>query len=764
MITKLVLKNWRSHEDSEFEFTKGTNVLVGPMGSGKSTAMDAISFALFGTFPNLNDRKLKLDDVIMNKPSVKNNASVEMTFMVNGEEYSIKRTIERGGGVTAELRKGEQFIEGPQTKRTTSRVSDILKMDYKLFSRAIYAEQNNIDYFLEIAKGKRKEKIDELLNIAKFEKSRKGLTTVINRLKDRTEEKRKFVVDEKGIEEIPKLDKEVEEKSKNLEKKTKELDKLAMENEKTQKEYNEMAGKKEKYDHIFGSIKENKGRVDFLKQKLEAYEYVKDTKKDVEKKIWELKDEKKEISEKSDERKELEKEIEKTKALIDKNSQNIAECNQKLEALKIDSNIEEKSEKIKKEIEKISKEIEDKTSSYKSLKIHLKHLDDNVEKLNLGTENCPVCESELPDQKRTELLSKRKNEKDESLKKIKEMEDEVVNLSNKRKEIEEELKKVSEEMKKVEEKKWILENQEKNRNEIDENKEVLHKFSEKLEAVDVGRSMEDVDNEIKKFEKVLEYFSYQEDLESTRSLLEELRKDQDKLGYEEKLEKYLYESLKEIEKNLSLRMQEVKSLKELLAEKQTRLETLKKMKAEIEEIKQEIEYLSKTVDSFEILQVVLQNAQIAIRHEFTNETNLALSDVWKKMYPYGDYSDLRLGIDDTGDYILQLQTRIGDWVNVEGVTSGGERSTACLALRIALSLVLAGNLSWLVLDEPTHNLDKTAIRELSRTMKDHLPEIVEQIFIITHEPELEKATSGYLYHLERNKEEDEPTRVVFERL
>jgi DNA repair exonuclease SbcCD ATPase subunit len=68
----------------------------------------------------------------------------------------------------------------------------------------------------------------------------------------------------------------------------------------------------------------------------------------------------------------------------------------------------------------------------------------------------------------------------------------------------------------------------------------------------------------------------------------------------------------------------------------------------------------------------------------------------------------------------------------------------------------------LVLDEPTHNLDRRAIKELSVTLREHLPKIVDQIFIITHEEELESAASGYLYRLERNKEEDEPTKIVVE--
>ena len=54
--------------------------------------------------------------------------------------------------------------------------------------------------------------------------------------------------------------------------------------------------------------------------------------------------------------------------------------------------------------------------------------------------------------------------------------------------------------------------------------------------------------------------------------------------------------------------------------------------------------------------------------------------IWNELYPYGDFSGVRLTIDK--DYVLQLKGSDG-WISVEGVASGGERSLACLALRIA---------------------------------------------------------------------------------
>ena len=43
------------------------------------------------------------------------------------------------------------------------------------------------------------------------------------------------------------------------------------------------------------------------------------------------------------------------------------------------------------------------------------------------------------------------------------------------------------------------------------------------------------------------------------------------------------------------------------------------------------------------------------------------------------------------------------------MASGGERSIACLAMRIAMAMVIVPNLRWLILDEPTHNIDEQGI-------------------------------------------------------
>ena len=186
MITKVKLVNWRSHLNSELEFTKGTNALLGHIGSGKSSILDAICFAFFGTFPALQSKKLLLDDIIMNKPAEKERAEVEIFFQTDNNQYSIRRIIEKRKGTTySEIREGGKLLEAPSTQRVNEIVENVLKINYELFNKAIYAEQNSLDYFIAIPKGQRMKKIDDLLMISKFEKARANCTSLINKIIER---------------------------------------------------------------------------------------------------------------------------------------------------------------------------------------------------------------------------------------------------------------------------------------------------------------------------------------------------------------------------------------------------------------------------------------------------------------------------------------------------------------------------------------------------------------------------------------------------
>ena len=136
-----------------------------------------------------------------------------------------------------------------------------------------------------------------------------------------------------------------------------------------------------------------------------------------------------------------------------------------------------------------------------------------------------------------------------------------------------------------------------------------------------------------------------------------------------------------------------------------------------------------------------------------------MEDLWTSVYPYKDYTGIQISVDE-GDYILQLRNMDDTWMNVEGTVSGGERMSAVLVLRIAMSTILAPGMKMLLLDEPTHNLDRKAVEELAETLRTKVSDIVEQVFLITHDEAMEAAVTGKLYRLNRGENKEDVTEII----
>ena len=86
ILNSIKMKNIRSYKSEEIEFKEGVSLFEGDIGSGKSTVLMAIEFALFG----LGNQK---GDSLLNKNSFE--GEVELVFTIKGVVGSINRTLER---------------------------------------------------------------------------------------------------------------------------------------------------------------------------------------------------------------------------------------------------------------------------------------------------------------------------------------------------------------------------------------------------------------------------------------------------------------------------------------------------------------------------------------------------------------------------------------------------------------------------------------------------------------------------------------------
>jgi len=754
MIKSLRLKHWKTHYDSVFEFSQGTNVLVGPMGSGKTSVVDAISYALFANFPALQAKQASLPDMIMRKPNEMKEAEIQLIFSSDNKDYLIKRTVRKKKANEAYLfegtKEGNKLVAGPKQTDVTERIQELLGIDYNLFSRAIYCTQNEIDYFLRLSPAERKKKLDDLFELSKYELARGNAVKAKNLLKKIIEEKNSFLKQfEEGREKID-LGREeslLKEKEVELERintqsieKKKELDnernglleleknKKAFDKTQTQviqlktllKELNETIGRKEPskpFEKINAELDEAKESLSSIRLEAETV-------------IGELESKKteKEIGEK-----ELE-ELNARKALLE-------EKEKKLESIVVEG-IQAKEKMLERQQAETSR-----NETRLELVLHA------LESLKKADASCPTCEAELAEGQKRKLV-KEKEADEKSL-------NEKISVSKKALAV---LGKELAELKEKESDKNRLEievRELKQLNSLIEGKKKKLKgikvegIKEKLTALknDFGKAEERV-NELKEMLRLSELIEKRKHAETEAKNAEKALKE---IAFNEN--EFVQKSnfiAREEEKINSLEGLRQK-LVESINEKKHHIESIKKDLARIESIKKEVLLLDGSVERLSLFASALEKTQVELRRHLIESINLAMDDLWAKLYPYQDYLSAQIQVNE-GDYDLVVKELNGTWVKVEGVLSGGERSAAAITIRIAISLVLAKKLSWLILDEPTHNLDSNAIAMLSRMLKEHLPELVEQIFIITHDKELEKAASSNVYLLNRNKDLNEATK------
>jgi exonuclease SbcC len=435
-----------------------------------------------------------------------------------------------------------------------------------------------------------------------------------------------------------------------------------------------------------------------------------------------------------------------------------------------DSIIKTFGEDVDSALKEKKKLLEKLITSSESLKAKIENLSEILSQISSIEGKCPVCESKLTPAKKNVLI-KQKKQQIETLKKDLEDIERKRKISEKEvEELEEASEKLSilcEEVKKLKAKERELENSKKDFLELSE-------ISIKLdnEIAELSNKINEILSEIKiaeKREQELAISLYKfEDYANTKRRIEELLKErEEKIKAVLEVEKKIKgRDLKEKEGLLRMAVANEKEiegkiyhLEQMEKEKIARLKDYEKDFENLLKSIREVKRIEEITQKLKIFETALKETQVELRREFVTAVNYSMSKLWNTLYPYKDFDDIQLAIEE-GDYILQLRERSGRWINVEGVASGGERSIAALALRIAFALVLAPQLRWLVLDEPTHNLDAKAVEDLATTLRERIGEFIDQVFLITHDEKLEEAVTGSLYRLEREKEKDGATKVI----
>lgn len=180
---KLRWKNFLSTGNyfNEIDFLENpTNLVVGENGAGKSTMLDALSFALFGKA----HRKIKKDQLI-NTINTKD-CRCEVEFTVNSVQYKVVRGIKPA---KFEIWKDGTLINQSSHAREYQEIleKNILQMSHKSFHQIVVLGSSSFIPFMQLNSTSRRDVIEDLLDINIFSKMNVILKEKVSLLKGELE-------------------------------------------------------------------------------------------------------------------------------------------------------------------------------------------------------------------------------------------------------------------------------------------------------------------------------------------------------------------------------------------------------------------------------------------------------------------------------------------------------------------------------------------------------------------------------------------------
>lgn len=349
MINSIELGNFLSHSDTKLEFYDGVTVFVGNNGAGKSSIIDAITFALFGK----HSRKT-------NKSLIKRGTTqgfAKINFTINGKELQAERKIDVKGGLAAQFSEksnGEwlQIAAGERKQFGESMTHEVEKkigLEFEKLKIASIVQQGELNSIIKAKPKEFKELLNAIIGIDKLDVASDAMKLVNKNFREKI--RQDIGYDDTHIE-ILNLD--LEKYHNELEKSKPLKGKLSSKREKSEKELLVLTEKLERETPKLDKLKQLELR------KKELREYAKEA-------ILEIKNE------------------------IEEKERKILDCKGCFEYVGLAKDLQIKLEKEEFAIKDSLKRLQKLTN----LKASLVEKQSLASKLKLKDNKCPVCDSKV---------------------------------------------------------------------------------------------------------------------------------------------------------------------------------------------------------------------------------------------------------------------------------------------------------------------------------------------------------------------------------
>ncbi len=779
MIVRIEIENFRSIVRGRAVITEGINFIHGPNGVGKTSILEAIAFALYGT--DWIRGRYKLSDLLRKGAST---AIIRLEYIgIDGRRYLVQRaftadkTIETQTYVIDE--KGRRLAV--RDREVTQFVIKTTGIDADTFGELLYIRQGEIREILKT--GRRGErKLDEILRLDAIERTRqevireclKNAQALAERVRGRLEaltkdyNARRLELNEisKNLELLEAELRKSEEELERIEGELKEL--LARTNSErlVEAEYEALKSKLESIKKAEAEVEDEVRRIreelvqlGELKRKIVELEAIVREEGEFQMQLEELRKERDLLREKiavineafnraKTLRRELE-DIERRMADVEAVLSRIEHAKSRLSTLRrvISKKgiLEMKFEALKEEATRTMAEIE-------HLGLELQMLDSSVDK-------CPVCGRPLTESLRKALIEERTRRLHELKDRLGKVQGEIEAVRRELeslRELEEEALRLELEASREDEARLTLEELKRRKAEIEEEIKRIEAF----ERNEIERRLAEVERRVREVEarlKEIESLKLQlAELKGVLSKEEVLRRRLEELEEKALMLKAERTLIEEELKKLEARIEGLKALERRISELEARKNALMRrigelrgrydaLKARSEAIKKELEakgreieelrelakrYAS-AIDVLTKLHRALEDAKPIIRGLFLASVNEELNFVLKDVLSKQAFTSIEIN----EDYQVIIRRRDGVVLTVDSL-SIGEKNLISLLLRYAIARVVMGVIPLLILDEPTEHLDDEHRRRIAYWIRG-LSNGVKTIIITSHVDALE---------------------------
>ena len=778
----LTLTNIRSYVRETINFPEGSIMLSGDIGSGKSSILLAIEFALFGAMrPDLPAEALLRKGMTQ--------GSVELEATIDEKKVVIKRNLKKEQDAIKQV-AGHVIINGVKKEGTPvelkAEVMELLGYPEELVSKnknyifrfTVYTPQEDMKYILQESADVRLDVLRKVFNVDKYKNIRENVQLYLRQMRVEIASK------ESKVEPLNMLVGQEQQIKEELMMKRKEIDEMvpklssvrgALEEKKKYHELLELAQKQrrellEQKNLLEASRDEKKRYSEHLKkQEEQAGERLKGLQLPEGKKLLNVVEE---LRRAEIEKNHFMQRRQQAQFKVQTVQQRMGEVQQELKILQEVAEVLDEKEKMieqlveqiadKEEVKYRTRQIEELLEKTGELLTKNKTLMDSAKEVQLqviGLHHCPMCYQDVSEEHKQKIVMQEQQKVGMAENLLKDLQKKKELMMGQREEFRKKMELILEKEQQLvrirteamhlrEKKRMIGDKQEVLRQLAQENNYVM----EQWQMIEKEGTLEEWQGKIEGLQKLYTLLLQQQELEKT------LRQVQEQQMMIEKDRQLIEEKLAEVKKQLDLKQDTTEQMnlvreevqKIVLQEKEIEVgmarlhavvEAFVNRKKELEEIiealQEEKRMLMRKKEMYTWLEDYFLPLTFTIEKHIMTQIHRLFSEVFAEWFSILiDDEEVYATIDDGFSPVITQNGYEVAFANL----SGGERTSVALAYRLALNRVIHDVIAdiktkeLLILDEPTDGFSSEQLDKV-RDVLERMP--LKQTIIVSHEAKIE---------------------------